>query len=66
MFDLIDDISKGSGGEEVKNDFWASLGKLVDRGRHLVKEGYMKNSNLKAREDSQVSCFGIVEFNKPV
>ena len=31
-----------------------------------MKEGYMKKSNLKAREDRQVSCFGIVEFNKPV
>ena len=31
-----------------------------------MKEGYMKNSNLKAREDRQVSCFEIVEFNKPV
>ena len=26
----------------------------------------MKSSNLKTRDDRQVSCFGIVEFNMPV
>lgn len=30
------------------------------------RKGYMKKSHLKAREDRQVRCFGIVELTLPV